>query len=115
MLPYNKKLKYRARELRKNMTWAERVLWSRIRRKQIKNRQFNRQRIIGNYIVDFYCSKAKLVIEIDGEKHYTSAEIVYDKRRDAYLKGLNLKVMRFSYYEVLHNVDGVLSVIEHYL
>ena len=63
MLYYNNKLKPLARQLRSNMTEAEKRLWSKIRRKQLRGRQFYRQRIIGNYIVDFYCPKDKLVIE----------------------------------------------------
>ncbi len=66
MLSYNKSLKQFSRNLRKNMTDAERLLWSRIRRKQLKRLQFYSQKIIGNYIVDFYCPELKLVIEIDG-------------------------------------------------
>jgi very-short-patch-repair endonuclease len=66
MLFYNTKLKKYSQELRKNMTDAERLLWSKLRRKQVKNFQFYRQRIIGNYIVDFYCPSSKLIIEVDG-------------------------------------------------
>jgi len=71
MLPFNKELRQFARELRKNMTDAEKHVWSRIRRKQLKNSQFYRQKNIGNYIVDFYCPAAKLIIEIDGCQHYS--------------------------------------------
>ncbi|MBP9011503.1 MAG: DUF559 domain-containing protein, partial [Syntrophaceae bacterium] len=66
MLPFNKKLKPAARSLRSNMTDAERLLWSRIRKKQISDVQFYRQKNIGNYIVDFYCPQGRLVIELDG-------------------------------------------------
>ena len=71
MLLYNPKLKKYSQELRKNMTDAERQLWSKLRGKQLKGLQIYRQRIIGNYIVDFYCPKANLIIEIDGGQHYT--------------------------------------------
>ena len=70
MLKYNGKLKKFARKLRKNMTEAEKVLWYKIRKKQLLNFRFYRQKIIGNYIVDFYCPKGKLVIEVDGGQHY---------------------------------------------
>ena len=70
MLKYDNSLKHIARELRKNMTDAEKLLWSRIRRRQLSGYQFYRQRIIGSYIVDFYCPTARLVIEIDGGQHY---------------------------------------------
>ena len=66
MLSYNKSLTQLSRNLRRNMTDAERLLWSKIRSKQLKGFQFYRQKIIGNYIVDFYCPKSKLVIEVDG-------------------------------------------------
>ncbi len=66
MLDYNKNLKKYSRELRTNLTEAEKHIWVRLRCKQLKNQQFYRQKIIDNYIVDFYCPKAKLIIEIDG-------------------------------------------------
>jgi len=66
MLKYNNKLQTLARELRKNMTDAEKKLWSKLSRRQMDGQRFYRQRIIGNYIVDFYCPTSKLVIEIDG-------------------------------------------------
>ena len=70
MLSYNKGLKEPSRQLRKNMTEAERLFWSRVRGKQLSGAQFYRQKIIGNFIVDFYCRQAKLVVEIDGGQHY---------------------------------------------
>jgi len=75
MLLYNTNLKKYSQELRKNMTDAERLLWSKLRVKQLKGLQIYRQRIIGNYIVDFYCPKANLIIEIDGGQHYTDEGI----------------------------------------
>ena len=68
---YNFQLKKYARELRKKMTDAEKVLWSHLRRKQIKNKHVYRQKIIGNYIVDFYCPSGCLVIEVAGAQHDT--------------------------------------------
>jgi very-short-patch-repair endonuclease len=70
MLPFNKKLKPFSRNLRNNMTDAERLIWSKIRRKQIGDLQFYRQKNIGHYIVDFYCPEGKLIVEIDGGQHY---------------------------------------------
>ena len=115
MLFYNKRLKENARALRRNMTDAERVLWSRIRRKQLKGCQFYRQKIIGNYIVDFYCHKTGLVIELDGGQHYSEEGIVGNKKRDAYLKNVGLRVLRFSDREVFENPNGVLERIYEYL
>ncbi|MCK4386059.1 MAG: endonuclease domain-containing protein [candidate division Zixibacteria bacterium] len=111
MLFYNKKLKGHARALGKNMTNAERMLWSKIRRKQLKGYQFYRQRIIGNFIVDFYCSKTRLIIELDGGQHYGEEGMRKDKKRDAYLKNIGLKIVRFSDREVFENLNGVLGKI----
>jgi very-short-patch-repair endonuclease len=111
MLRYNKKLKPLANELRKNMTDAEMLLWSRVRRKQLKGYQFYRQRTIGNYIVDFYCPKAKLVIEIDGGQHYFEEGVQADKLRDRDITNLGLQVLRFSNPDVLESMDEVLEHI----
>lgn len=108
---YNNRLKRFARYLRKNMTDAERTVWSKVRRKQIKGYQFYRQRIIGDYIVDFCCPKAKLVIEIDGGQHYEENGLKKDKKRDEYMVSLGLKVLRFSDREVFENTNGVIEKI----
>lgn len=91
------------------MTDAERLLWSKIRGKQLKGYQFYRQKIIGNYIVDFYCPKAKLIIEIDGGNHYNDEGIKKDKIRDDYMRDHKLKVLRFSDREVFKNLNGVVE------
>ncbi len=111
MLYYNKNLKQFSRELRKNMTDAENVLWSRIRGKQIKSCQFYRQKIIGNYIADFYSPKAKLVIELDGGQHYNREGQEKDAQRDTYMVGIGLKVLRFSDRDVFDNLDVILQEI----
>ncbi len=111
MLPYNSKLKKFPRELRKNMTDAEKLLWSRIRRKQLKDCQFYRQKAIGNYIVDFYCPKSNLVIELDGGQHYSDEGIKKDEVRDDYMEKLGLSVLRFSDRGVLNKLQVVLEVI----
>ena len=111
MLPYNKELKQYSRELRKNMTETENLLWSKIRRKQLKGYQFYRQKVIGNYIVDFYCPKANLIIELDGSQHYSVKGEINDRNRDAYMEKLELKVLRFSDREVFKNLKGVLETI----
>ncbi|HEY4707427.1 MAG TPA: DUF559 domain-containing protein [Thermodesulfobacteriota bacterium] len=111
MLFYNPKLKTLSQELRKNMTDAEKAIWSRIKRKQLNGLQIYRQRIIGNYIVDFYCPKAKLVIEIDGGQHYTDEGIEKDRTRDRYMAEQGLKVIRFSDSEVLKDIEAVLISI----
>jgi very-short-patch-repair endonuclease len=108
---YNLNLKKFSRELRRNMSSAERLLWAKIRKKQLKGLQIYRQRIIGNYIVDFYCPKAKMAIEIDGGQHYFDEEVEKDKKRDDYLNALGIKVLRFSNNEILENIEEVLEKI----
>ena len=111
MLPCDRSLKKISRDLRGAMTDAERLLWSRIRRKQIKGQQFYRQKIIGRYVADFYCPKAKLVVEIDGGQHFAPLGEEADRARDAFMEGLGLRVLRFSDREVFQNLDGVLERI----
>ena len=111
MYYYNKKNKINSRLLRSNLTDAELLLWSRIRRKQLKNIQFYRQKPLGNYIVDFYAPSAKLVIELDGSQHFEENYILTDKLRDEYLKKLGLRVLRFDNLQVLQWIEDVLQVI----
>lgn len=115
MLPFNKKLKPLTRNLRSSMTDAEQLIWSKIRRKQIDDVQFYRQKNIGNYIVDFYCPRGKLVIEIDGGQHYENEGIKKDRTRDDYFRSLNLTVLRFSDTDVFKNINGVLERIRVHL
>ena len=93
------------------MTDTERLLWSKIRGKQLKGYQFYRQRVIGNYIVDFYCPKAKLVIEVDGAQHYRYKTNKEDKVRDNYMRERGLEVIRLSDREVFENLRGVVDSI----
>ncbi|MEA5576225.1 endonuclease domain-containing protein [Anabaena sp. UHCC 0451] len=109
-LPYNKNLVPRAKELRKNMTLAEKKLWYEYLR-DFKYR-VHRQRPIDNFIVDFYCPQLKLVIEIDGDSHYTENAKEYDLQRTEILQGYGLKVIRFNNLEVLDNLAGVVTIIE---
>jgi very-short-patch-repair endonuclease len=111
VLPYNKRLNKIARELRHNLTEAETFLWMKLRKRQFKNCRFYRQRIICNYIVDFYCPDARLVVEIDGGQHYSEAGMAKDAARDRHLGDLGLTVMRFSAREVFENTEGVLQRI----
>ena len=111
MLPYNENLKQPSRQLMDNMTDAERYLWTKIRMKQIKGYQFYRQKPIGDYIVDFFCPRAKLVIEVDGSQHFSDETTEYDKIRGEYLTSLGLRVMRFTNTEVLKNIEGVIESI----
>jgi very-short-patch-repair endonuclease len=115
MLLYNSELKHHARALRKRMTDAEIRLWARLRLKRLNGYPFQRQRIIGNYIVDFYCPRAKLVIEVDGGQHYYNENLLSDKRRDNYLKSKQLTIMRFTDTDVLVNTEVVIQQILLYL
>ena len=111
MHQYNPKLKANARTLRKNMTDSELKLWSRIRRKQIFGLQFYRQMPIGNYIVDFYCPKAGLVLEVDSVLQMNKLAIQKDQYRDSYLKQQGVKVLRFDNLQILKQLDAVIEKI----
>ena len=112
MESYRKILKEPARALRTNMTDAEQVLWHRIRRKQIQDVQFYRQKPLLSFIVDFYCPAAKLVVELDGSQHFETVHQAEDRARDAALAGLGLQVLRFDNRQVLLKTDAVLAVID---
>ena len=112
--PYNKSNIVLAKTLRKNMTPWERKLWYEFLREY--SVKFQRQKSIGNYIVDFYCAKAKLVIELDGGGHYTDEQIKNDEFRTKYLNNMGLKVLRIcnididdDFYNVCEHIDRVVS------
>ena len=111
MQPYNKNLKQPSRDLRNSMTDAEQLLWQRLRRKQILGLQFYRQKPILNFIVDFYCPAANLVIECDGGQHYTAEGLEADRARDQALAQLGLNVLRFDNRQILTKIDGVVEKI----
>ena len=111
MQPYNKNLKQPSRDLRNNMTDSEQLLWQRLRRKQILGLQFYRQKPILNFIVDFYCPSANLVIECDGGQHYTAEGLEADRARDQALAQLGLNVLRFDNRQILTETDAVVDQI----
>lgn len=107
---YNKKLLENSRELRKHMTPQEGKLWHMyLKRYPLK---FYRQRTINNYIVDFYCSKERLIIEIDGSQHYTENGKAQDTVRTELLEKYDLKVIRFSNNDIDKNLYGVCEIID---
>lgn len=106
-LPYNPKLKERARELRKAGNLSEVLFWNQVKNKNFLSLDFHRQKIIGNYIVDFYCPALQLVVEIDGSSH--NDKIEYDKERDNFLESLNLKIIHYSVKDVKMNMSGVIE------
>jgi len=105
----NKNLKKLAQSLRTGMTKEENHLWYDFLKKLPYT--FNRQKVIGNYIVDFYCAEAKIVIELDGSQHYEKEAKEKDKERDKYLNSLGIKVLRYTNIEFHKNFDGICADI----
>jgi very-short-patch-repair endonuclease len=97
--------------LRNESPKAERVLWSYLRRNQIEGFKFRRQSSIGNYIVDFYCPKKKLVIEVDGDSHFSPEAEPLDYEREEYLKSMGAKVIRFTNLDIYNNIEEVVTII----
>jgi len=111
VLPYNRILNIRSRILRLEMTDAEQLLWFRLRRKQLMGIQFYRQKPVGNYIVDFYAPRAKIVIEVDGAHHHEPPGMEADAERDAYLRRLGVDILRFNNLQILRETEAVLESI----
>jgi very-short-patch-repair endonuclease len=105
----NNRSKYKClrKGLRKKQTDAERKVWNFLRNKQILGFKFFRQYGVGGYILDFYCPRIKLAIEIDGGQHNENSVVLFDERRTKYLKSLGIKVVRFWNNDVLENIDGI--------
>jgi len=108
MLPFR-------RELRNHMTAAEVALWIMIKDKQLVGERFRRQFSVGHYIVDFYCHKYKLAIELDGAGHFTDEGRAYDARRTAFLNSVGITVIRFENLEVFNYPGQVLEEIKKHL
>ena len=111
-MPFNPKLKQRAKELRKAGMLHEALLWNRLKRKRFNGLDFDRQKIIGNYIVDFFCAEKRVVIEADGTSH--QGRETYDAERDAYLIGLGLTVIRIPVKDVFQNMELVIAFLEYH-
>jgi very-short-patch-repair endonuclease len=109
---YDRSPRLRSRELRKNPTKAEQVLWSAIRNRQLLGVRFNRQVPVGLFICDFVARSINLVIEVDGGQHATPGA---DDSRTAFLESRGYRVLRFWNNDVLENIDGVVSEIERTL
>ena len=106
----NKQLVPFARELRKNMTPQERDLWYKyLRGHPLK---FNRQKVLGKYIADFYCASAKLIIELDGSQHYDEKGLEADRERTAFLQGYGLRILRIPNNAITQNLRGVCDYID---
>ena len=111
-LPFNQKLRERAKELRKAGNLSEVLFWQQVHNKKFKGYDFDRQKIIGNYIVDFFCTDCGVVIEIDGSSHNEKVE--YDLERDAFLVGLGLTVLHIAAKDVLQNIKGVMEMLRNH-
>ena len=106
-----KALKGLRRKLRNHSTRAECILWKALQKRKLAGRKFRRQHSIEHYIVDFYCPREKLVIELDGPYHSQKKTMEYDQKRTERLEALGCKVLRFKNKLVLHNLDLVLKAI----
>ncbi len=100
-----------ARELRRKSTEAEVVLWKHLRNRHFARFKFRRQHVVGDYILDFYCSIARLAIELDGSGHAEEDQAAYDTYRTEVLEGRGIRVMRFWNHEVLHRTEAVMEEI----
>lgn len=101
----------RCRELRKNETDAERLLWALLRDRQLNGLKFRRQHPLGGYILDFYCHEELLAVELDGSGHLDDAQVRHDEQRTKDLEALGVRVLRFWNHEVLSNPQGALLAI----
>ena len=107
---YNDKiLESRRRDLRVKQTEAEKILWQKLRNRQINGFKFFRQCSIGKYIADFYCSELRLVIELDGSHHYEENVFEYDKIREEFMKSLDIQTIRFNNLDVFKSLDEVME------
>ncbi len=107
----NKTLRERRRELRNNQTEEEKILWAKLKNSQIKGLKFVRQYSVGPYILDFYCPKLRLAVELDGGQHNDIENKLYDQGRDDYLKSVDIRTIRFWNQDVHKNINNVLEKI----
>lgn len=113
ILPKNKELLLRARSLRKAYNLSEVIFWKQVRNKGFHQIDFDRQRIIGNFIVDFYAKSLGLVIEIDGSSHDFKED--YDEKRQQFLESLDLKILRFSDFRIKNDLANVMKELEDFI
>ncbi|MFD0764008.1 endonuclease domain-containing protein [Mucilaginibacter lutimaris] len=111
IIPYNPKLKALARKLRKDMTFGETLLWNELKEDKLWGFDFDRQRCIDNYIVDFYCKPLMLAIEIDGMSHNREEALNKDELRQQKLEGFGITFIRFSEADVKHDMANVIRAI----
>jgi len=109
-LPFNPKLRERARELRHTGNLCEVLLWQQLHHGKLNGLDFDRQKIIGDYIVDFYCAECRVVIEIDGGSHNEKGE--YDEERNKFLEKQGLTVIHILAKDVLYHLGSVMTTLE---
>ena len=114
-LPYNKNLKEFSRDLRSHSTLSEILLWQKLRSSQFRGYAFNRQKPLGNYIVDFYCLKLDLVIEVDGNSHFFEESVMEDQERQKVIERMGLNFLRFSDLEVKRSMPSILVEIGYFI
>ncbi|MBS9463839.1 endonuclease domain-containing protein [Flagellimonas sp. HMM57] len=115
IIKYNPKLKELARQLRNNATKAEIFLWQKLKRNQMYGYDFHRQKPIDQYIVDFFCNKLRLAIELDGYSHQITEVWEKDVKKTKCLNELGINILRFSDYQVMNEMENVLRAIEDYI
>ncbi|MBL4656344.1 MAG: DUF559 domain-containing protein [Bacteroidia bacterium] len=108
-----KYLKQRRKDLRSNLTPAEAILWKALQASKLDNRKFRRQHSIGNYIVDFYCSTEKLIIEVDGKIHDDYSVSLHDEKRSEFLIAHGFRKLRIVNEDIYENIEGVLQEIRN--
>lgn len=111
----NHNLKQHRQSLRNAMPQPEAILWSKLRASQLYGYKFRRQYGIGKYIVDFYCPKARLVVEIDGNSHYQNDVREKDKEREGFIKSFNISIVRFTNKDITENLTGVLKKLADFV
>ena len=107
--------KEKRRILRKTMPKAEVILWFYLKGKKLHGYKFRRQYSIGRYVVDFYCPKIKLAIEIDGPSHFNPLARQYDSERQKYIESVGISFIRVTNLDIYENIDGVIQAISDYL
>ncbi len=113
IIPYNSILIEQAKKNRKNPTPTEKRLWEKLKGKQIKGFDFDRQKPINNFIVDFYCYNLKLAIEIDGSSH--DGNEIADEERQKILESFGISFLRFTNNDIIHRLDNVIEVITNWI
>ena len=115
IIPYNPKLKELAKKLRQNMTYSEVMLWNELKNGKMLGYDFDRQRPIGNYIVDFYCKDLKLAIEVDGITYEDEKVMLKDEIRQDELEVFGISFLRFNALLVVNKLESVLKEIEKWM